>query len=255
MSNLKNLKYAVVREPGLNFPSCISSHPLRHTINLTKALNQHSNYCEALESFNLKIIHLPNNEFPDSCFVEDNAVIHYKKALITRMGVEARRGEEDSIENILRLLHLETKRAITPATIEGGDVIHLSDRLICGITQRTNTDGVDQMRNWLNVTVDTIIDPNIIHLKSYVNYLGKGVVIATKTYASHQILKNFKILIVDEDEGYAANTLTIENTVLMPTGFPKTQSMLRDNDFEVIALEMSEFQKCEGALTCLSLLF
>ncbi len=254
MSNLKDPKHAVVREPGINFPSCISSHPLRNTINLTKALNQHSNYCEALESFNLKIIHLPSNKFPDSCFVEDNAVIHDKKALITRMGVEARRGEENSIENVLKD-YMEIKRAVTPATIEGGDVIHLSDRLICGITQRTNTDGVDQMRNWLNVTVDLIVDPNIIHLKSYVTYLGEGVVIATKSYASHQILKNFKILTVDEDEGYAADTLTIENTVLMPTGFPKTQSMLRDNDFEVIALEMSEFQKCEGALTCLSLLF
>lgn len=254
MSNLKNLKHAVVREPGLNFPSCISSHPLRHTINLTKALNQHSYYCEVLESFNLKIVHLPSNEFPDSCFVEDNAVIQDKRALITRMGVEARRGEEKSIENVLKD-YMEIKRAVTPATIEGGDVIHLSDRLVCGLTQRTNTDGVDQMRNWLNVTVDLIVDPNIIHLKSYVTYLGKGYVIATKTYVNHPILKNFKVLIIDEDEGYAANTLTIENTVLMPTGFPKTQSMLRDNDFDVITLEMSEFQKCEGALTCLSLLF
>ena len=250
-----NPRRALVREPGSSFPKCISSHPLKHTINYSKALKQHLNYCQVLESLNLEIIYLTRNDkHPDSCFVEDNAVIHNEKALITRMGAESRRGEEDAIEAVLRD-YMEIKRAKAPATIEGGDIIHLPDRLICGITQRTNADGASQMKNWLNVIVDTFISPNIVHLKSYVTYLGDDFVIATKTYADNPILKNFKKLVVENDESYAANTLAIDNNVLMPKGFQKAQAKVRDAGFEVIPLDMSEFQKCEGALTCLSLIF
>lgn len=250
-----NLKYALVREPGPSFSRCISSHPLKNTISYSKALNQHSNYCQALESLNLEIIHLPSdNKYPDSCFVEDNAVIHDKKALIARMGAKSRRGEETAIKKVLQE-YMETFQAVPPATIEGGDVIHLPDHLICGVTQRTNTDGVNQIKKWLGVPVDTCVDPNIIHLKSYVTYLVKNIMITTRGYANHPVVKKFTPLIVPETEGYAANTLTIDDTVLIPDGFPKTQVMVRDAGFEVIALDMSEFQKCEGALTCLSLIF
>ncbi|MHA2245315.1 MAG: dimethylarginine dimethylaminohydrolase family protein [Candidatus Hodarchaeales archaeon] len=250
-----NPKRALVREPGSNFPKCITSHPLKHTISHSNALKQHSEYCQALESLNLEIIYLARNDkHPDSCFVEDNAVIHNRKALITRMGAVSRRGEEIAVEELLQG-YMETKRVVTPAIIEGGDVIHLTDRLICGITQRTNIDGVHQMENWLGVTVDTCVDPNIIHLKSYITYLGNDFAIATKSYTDNPVLNNFNILIVQEDESYAANTLTVNNCVLMPKGFPKTQDMVREAGFEVIPLDMSEFQKCEGSLTCLSLIF
>ena len=147
------VKNAIVREPGAKFSQCISSHPQHHEINVTNAKKQHSAYCNTLKELGLDVIHLPiDNEHPDSCFVEDCAVIHNNKALISRMGAEARRGEEEVVENALNDF-METRRTISPGTIEGGDIIHLPNHLICGITQRTNVAGVDQLKNWLNVPV------------------------------------------------------------------------------------------------------
>ncbi len=247
--------HALVREPGTTFPRCITSLSNRNLINVSLARKQHHNYCKTLVELGLEVIHLPrDDERPDSCFVEDTTVIHNKKAFITRMGAKSRRGEELSVETVLKN-YLKTKKAVTPATLEGGDVIHLSDRLICGVTQRTNTEGINQMEEWLGILVENWTDPNIVHLKSYITYLDNNFIIATETYATHPFLKDFSVLVVPSDESYAANTLTIDNTVLMPKYFPKTQTILRDAGFEVISLAMSEFQKCEGALTCLSLIF
>lgn len=248
-------KHAMVREPGARYHRCISSHPLRHTVDVRRARAQHAKYCRTLSELGIEVIAIPRDDVhPDSCFVEDNAVIHGGRALICRMAKESRRGEEDAVEEALRE-YREVKRATAPATVEGGDVIHLPDRLISGVTPRTNPEGVAQMEAWLGVPVETIIDPGIVHLKSYVTYLGDNTMIATEAYARYPILKGFTILRVPEEEGYAANTLAIGDTVLMPRGRPRAHAMVREAGFDVVPLDVSEFEKCEGALTCLSLLF
>jgi len=248
-------KHALVREPGARYRGCISSHPLRHTVDVSLARAQHAKYCSTLKELGIEVITIPrDDERPDACFVEDNAVIQGGKALICRMAKESRRGEEDAVEAMLRD-YMKVKRATAPATVEGGDVIHLPDRLISGVTERTNHEGVAQMENWLGVSVDTIVDPRIVHLKSYITYLGKKIMIATREYANHPVMKGFRVLVVPNDESYAANTLAIGDTVLMPRGHPRTQAMVREAGFDVLPLDVSEFEKCEGALTCLSLLF
>ena len=248
-------KRALVREPGSRYTRCISSHPLRHTIDVRQARAQHAEYCETLSELGLEVLTIPRDDVhPDSCFVEDNAVIHGSKALISRMAKESRRGEEEAVEEVLRE-YMEVKRAVAPATVEGGDVIHLPDRLISGVTQRTNPEGVAQMEAWLGVAVDTIVDPGIVHLKSYVTYLGDGTMIATRVCANHPALKGFTVLVVPDDEWYAANTLAIGETVLMPSGRPRAHAMVREAGSDVVPIDVGEFEKCEGALTCLSLLF
>lgn len=248
-------RHALVREPGEIYIKCISSHPLRHTVDVSLARRQHAEYCRTLSELGLEVIHLPvDDDHPDSCFVEDDAVIHGGKALICRMAKDSRRGEEDAVETFLRD-YMPIRRAVPPATVEGGDVIHLPDRLISGVTERTNLEGVAQMGLWLGVEVDTIVDPGIVHLKSYVTYLGGEMMIATRAYADHPALEEFKVLIVPEEEAYAANTLAIGDTVLMPEGCPRAHATVREAGFDVIPLDVSEFEKCEGALTCLSLLF
>ena len=248
-------KRALVRQPGARYTGCISSHPLRGTVDVSLARVQHSKYCDTLKDLGIEVITIPrDDEHPDACFVEDNAVIHRGKALICRMAKESRRGEEDAVKKTLEG-YMEVKRAAFPATVEGGDVIHLPDRLISGVTERTNHEGVAQTAAWLGVAVDTIVELGIVHLKSYVTYLGKNTMIATRRYANHPTLEGFNVLVVPEDEGYAANTLALGDTVLMPKGRPRAQSMVREAGFDVIDLDVSEFEKCEGALTCLSLLF
>lgn len=248
-------KHALVREPGARYIKCISSHPLRHTIDVQCARALHAEYCNTLSELGLEVITIPrDDEHPDSCFVEDNAVIHGGRALISRMAKDSRRGEEGAVEEVLRE-YMEVRRATAPATVEGGDVIHLPDRLISGVTQRTNPEGVAQMGAWLGVAVDTIVDPSIVHLKSYVTYLGDDTMIATRAYANHLVLEGFTVLIVPDDEWYAANTLAIGETVLMSSGRLRAHAMVREAGLEVVPMDVGEFEKCEGALTCLSLLF
>ena len=246
---------ALVREPGKLFPKCISSHPMRHTINIERARAQHRAYCDTLSDLGLEVIHLPREDrFADSCFIEDTAVIVGKKALICRLAKTSRQGEEEAVEVKLRE-HLSTSRVVAPGTVEGGDVIHLQTNLICGITQRTNKVGIQQLEKFLGVPVEAIENPQIIHLKSHVTNLRQYTFVATKSMAQHQTLKGFEILIVPDKEQYAANTLTIGDTVLIPKGYPQTKSLIKKAGFTVVPLDMSEFAKCEGALTCLSLFF
>jgi len=129
------------------------------------------------------------------------------------------------------------------------------DRLISGLTQRTNEEGVTQMREFLGVPVDTIADPSIVHLKSYVTYLGRGIMIAAERYAGHRALRGFEVVVVPEGEEYAADTLAIGDTVLMTSGLPRAHEAVRELGFDVVPLEVSEFEKCEGAITCLSIIF
>ncbi len=248
-------KYGIVRKPSNSFTRCISSNPQKYTINIENALEQHSKYCEILKEFGIELLYLPiDNNYPDSCFVEDHAVIHNNKAFITRMGAESRRGEENELEAVLKEFKL-VERAESPATLEGGDVIHTPSHLISGITQRTNQEGAAQMGDWLDVKVDTCIDPNIVHLKSYVTYLGNNQLLCTVNYAKHSVFEEFEKIFVSPAENYAANCLIIGNSIIMPSGFPKTKDQLESHGYEVIDIKINEFKLCEGALTCLSLLF
>lgn len=248
-------KRALVREPGRNYKSCISCHPERASIDLTKAREQHRAYCRTLEDLGLEVIRLESDdEHADSCFVEDNAVVHSGRALICRMARPARRGEEGPVEEALSH-YVRTKRTVGPGTIEGGDIVHLPDGLLSGLSERTNQNGIDQMRAWLDVKVDAIEDPRMVHLKSHVTYLGDGKMIVSRRFARHHTLQRFELVVLPEDEAYAADTLTVGGTVLMCSGRVQSHALVRDAGFDVIPLDTSEFEKCEGALTCLSILF
>jgi len=247
-------KFAIVKPPSRSYQRCVSSHPLRSTVDFARAQDQHTAYCAVLEELGLDLIRLaPDDTKPDSCFVEDTAIIHGNKAFITRMAINSRRGEEASVREELEK-HLNVTHCRPPATIEGGDAIHLPDELIIGETQRTTAGGIGQAGECLQVPVKTIKDIAIVHLKSHVTYLGSGVVICTGRYVDHPELTQFEKLVVDKKEVYAANTLAIGDVVLMTKGYPVSAQLVRDAGFDVITLDMSEFEKCEGALTCLSLL-
>ena len=248
-------RHALVRTPGDSYRSCLSTHPLHSTVSLELAREQHARYCETLSELGLEVIQVPRDDLhPDSCFVEDNAVVHGGRGLICRMAKESRRGEQPGVAAKLEEF-MPVWWAEEPATIEGGDVVHLEDRLICGITQRTNPDGVAQLEEWLRVPVSTIFDPGIMHLKSYVTYLGRGIAIATEKYSRHPALEGLHILIPPEGEEYAADTLAVGDTVLMAEGHVEAHRLVRDAGFDVIPMDVSEIEKCDGALTCLSILF
>ena len=246
---------ALVREPGSTFSRCISTHPMRHTIDVGRARVQHAAYVAALEGLGLEVLKLPRDDsLPDSCFVEDTAVVHGAKALVARPAKESRRGETEAVRAVLSE-HLRTKVAEAPATVEGGDVLHTGDRLVCGLTGRTNGEGARQLAEWLEVRVDTVEDPSIMHLKSYVSHIDEGRVLVTRRFAGHPALEGLEKIVVPEGEEYAANVLSVDGAVVMPKGYPGTEALLERSGVRVSALEMTEFPKCDGAMTCLSILF
>ncbi|MFX1265312.1 MAG: dimethylarginine dimethylaminohydrolase family protein [Promethearchaeota archaeon] len=249
------LEHALVRPPPRTFSNCISSHPEHDSLDLRLARRQHSAYCNVLSELGIEVIVLPVDVVhPDSCFVEDTAVVRGGRAFITRLAKESRRGEEEGVLETLKQ-YKSVKAATQPATIEGGDIIHLPDRLISGITRRTNREGIDQMTAWLDVASDLVRDQSIIHLKSHVTYIGKDVILVTEAFADHPVLHDLVKVVVPFEERYAANALAIGEIVLMSEGHPQTREMVSGLGFDVKSLKMSEFQKCEGALTCLSILF
>ncbi len=249
------VRRAIVREPGERFSRCISTHPMVHTVDVTRAREQHGFYVETLEDLGIDVIRLDrDDEHADSCFVEDTAVVHGGKALVCRPAEESRRGEVVSVEAALSG-RLHVRRAVGPATVEGGDVLHLHDRLVSGLTKRTNEEGVRQLADWLEVRVDTVSDPAIMHLKSHVSHIRDGTVLVTKAFADKAPFEGLQKLIVPEGEEYAANVLSVNGTVVMPAGYPGTKTLLEGAGVDVVVLEMTEFPKCDGAMTCLSILF
>jgi len=251
----KEPKRAITREPGARYAQCISCHPLKATIDLERAREQHRAYCAVLEELGLEVIRMSRDDInPDSCFVEDTAVVHGGRALACRPAVESRRGEAETVAELLDE-YFELARARSPATIEGGDVIHMKDRLISGITQRTNNIGVQQMSDWLDVRVDTVEDKEIVHLKSYVTYIGRNTIVASDRFARHGAFAGLKVVKIPPDEAYAADALAVGDVVLMAAGRHASHMQVREAGFEVVPIDVSEFEKCEGAITCLSILF
>ncbi|RMG36115.1 MAG: hypothetical protein D6732_08600 [Methanobacteriota archaeon] len=246
---------AILREVPDTYRNCLSSHPLHDNVNVHKAQVQHEQYKNALNDLGIETIVLPKlNQFPDSCFVEDNALLSGKRAFISRMGVSSRMEETQSIVDVLQEF-FEIKKCVAPGTIEGGDVIHLPDAMISGLSLRTNLEGVKQAEMWLGKKFLTIDAPDIMHLKSYVTYIGENTFVSTKRFASHPVLQNFNVIVVPKGEEYGANTLTMNGTVLLSSHAPKLKNILETEGFETLSLEMTQFEYCNGALTCLSLRF
>ncbi len=246
---------AILREIPDTYPKCVSSYPLKSNLRLEKAREQHHQYKKTLDDLGIDTIVLEKDDrFPDSCFVEDTAIVHGDRAVITRFGEPSRRGEEKKVAEILKEFK-ELSFISEPATIEGGDVIHFADYLVSGITQRTNQQGVNQTSRFLGVRIETIEDPTIVHLKSYVTYLSKDVLVSTRKYAAHPLFESFQVIEVPPEEAYGANTLTIGDVVIISSGHPTLEARIKEYGFDVIKLNMSEFEKCEGALTCLSVRF
>jgi dimethylargininase len=248
---------AIVRKPAKTFANGIT------TANLGKpdfelARKQHDAYCEALIKCGLELSILEANpDFPDSCFVEDTAVVTNDFGVIARPGDPRRLGEEKEIEEILKPV-MKLHYIEEPGFLDGGDIMQADDTFYIGLSTRTNLKGSKQLHKILesyNYKALSIPVCNLLHLKTGVNYLGENNMLVHCDYCSKDDLLAYNQIKIHLDEAYAANSLRINDYVLVPKGFPKTLSSIESLGYKTIILDLSEYQKMDGGLSCLSLRF
>jgi dimethylargininase len=250
-----NAKFAIVRPVPESYDLCVRTKPER--IDVAVARKQHRAYCRALQELGLELVWVKgDNALPDSCFVEDAAIVVGEKAIICNMKIESRAREVVDVAKTLRKLK-EIHYIKPPATIDGGDVLKVEDRIFVGLSARTNLQGVHQLKMILgntNLRIVPVKVHNTLHLKSACTYLGDRCVILSKGHFSTGILRDYDRIAIPAEEEYAADCLAVNGTVLMAKGYPKTMRLIEERRFFVRELDVSEFRKGEGALTCLSII-
>jgi len=251
------LTVAITRRPGKNFDKGLTTARFGKP-NYELVLKQHASYVNALKVIGLKVIELgPQPAYPDAHFVEDTAVVTPAVAVITNPGAASRQGEEKSIAEVLAQ-YRELENIEAPGTLDGGDVLMIGNHFFIGISERTNPEGAEQLGRIVEKYGNTFTTVQVgagLHLKSSVNYLGQNRILVTREFGNHEALSGYEKIIVDREEEYAANTLWINDHLLMPGGFPNTRKKLAFLNQKIIELEVSEMQKMDGGLTCLSIRF
>jgi len=245
---------ALVRKPGLSFPRALSGHPGKDDIDLATALSQHEDYVKALEQAGGKVEHLPSQDhLADATFVEDTAVILQDKILLCPMKETSRQEEVQATATALKT-YGNCVTLDAPATLDGGDVMDTPGTIFVGLSKRTNLRAINALAKLTPKKIVPVAVTKGLHLKSATTYLGNNLLIIDPTRVDASNLKQLDWIEVGEKESYAANCLALGNIVLMPAGFPNVSAKIRARGMETIELEMSEFEKADGGVTCLSLI-
>lgn len=222
------------------------------------AFKQHQEYIDVLKTCGVEVKILEADErYPDSCFVEDPAVVTADFAIVTNPGVDTRNGEKDTIGEGLKD-YFEKYEYITEGTLEGGDVLQIDKHFYIGLSKRTDQEGAKSFIKIVEkygYTGEAVKLKEMFHLKSGVNFIGENTVLVAGEFITDVRFDNFKKLAINSDEMYAANCIRINEFLVMPANFPKTKAQLIKAGFNVKEVQMSEFQKIDGGLSCLSLRF
>jgi dimethylargininase len=253
---------AITREISPALAHCELSYLPRQPIDFPRARQQHRTYQQALAALGVLVVTLPAEpDLPDSVFVEDPAIVLNELAVILPLGAESRRREADSLAQALSP-YRKLARIELPATIEGGDVLRIGRRLLVGLSQRTNAEGIRRLSEILapfNYEVLPVQITGCLHLKSAVTCLGffggKPVLLANRAWFDTAPFAGCDWIDVAPEEPHAANALELCGSVLFPKSFPRTRQLIEQRGRDVVALDISELQKAESGLTCSSLIF
>ncbi len=250
---------AIVRPPAHTFAQGLTTASLGAPDH-ARTLEQHAAYCRALVRSGCGVVELPaDDRYPDSTFVEDIAfVLPGQGAILTRPGASSRQGEVEMMRDAIHAFFPEAAQMVAPGTLDAGDVCEVGTHVFIGISQRTNEHGAQQLVDWLAghrctaSTVDIRDTPGILHLKSGVCALDTRRLVAIDALAEHDAFLEYDVVRVPEHEAYAANCVRVNDVVFVAAGFPITHARLRELGYSLEVLDMSEFERMDGGLSCLS---
>ena len=245
---------ALTRAVPPSIVHCELSHLARTPIDVERAVLQHREYELALERQGCRVERIaPEPEMPDSVFVEDTAIVLDEIAVITRPGAESRRGETRSMADALKpyrkLVSIEE-----PGTLDGGDVLRVGGLLFAGLSDRTNAEGVRQLRQ-LAANVEGIPVTKCLHLKSTVSEVAEETLLINPNWIDREHFRRYRLIEVDPSEEFAANALRLGSGVIYPSEFPRTRERLERAGIQVWDVPAGELAKAEGGVTCCSVTF
>lgn len=231
------------------------------------ALEQHVRYVQALRDRGLDVIQLPPDEaHPDGTFVEDTAIVTERGAVVTRPGATSRRGEVQSVAQCLRNCCARSYTIEAPGTLDGGDICEADGHFLIGISARTNEHGAEQLAEQLgrwgyaSSIIDIRAKSTLLHLKSGIAYLGGALWVADGAIeddlrSCKGVDRASRIVIVPPSEAYAANCVRVNDAVFVAAGYPLMHAALEARGCRAVQIDVSEFRKMDGGLSCLSLRF
>ena len=249
--------YAITRQPGVNFANGLTQADLgRPSYSLISL--QHAAYVDTLKGLGLTVTEMePLRDYPDAYFIEDPALVTPDVAILTIPGAPSRQGEQNSLAPVLQL-YRELVHIQPPGTVDGGDILMAGNEIFVGLSARTNSNGAQQLSEILNkhgYRLTPIAIEGGLHLKSDVNYIGDNTLLLTRGFAQLAEFDRYDKIVLKDEESYAANTLLINGCLITPKGFPDTHKKIEQTGYDVVELDVSEMQKMDGGLTCLSLRF
>ena len=251
-------KNAIVKTPSQSMINGLTSANLGQP-DYANALIQHQDYIQALKECGLEVKVLDADEdFPDSTFVEDVALCTPHCAIITNPGAATRKQEIHAMIPAIQEHYKHIEYIKAPGTIEAGDIMMVGDHYYIGLSERTNQQGANQMIAFLNqygMQGSMVTMNEFLHLKTGVNYLENQNLLASGEFVSKPEFASYNISEIEEDEAYATNSVWVNDIILTPKGFPKTKLIIEKLDYKIREVDVSEFQKLDGGLSCLSLRF
>jgi dimethylargininase len=240
--------------PASNLAKGVVTHIERTAVDTERADAQWEAYTKVLEDNGWTTREVAFAEsLADSVFVEDTLVILDNVAVVTRSSVKSRRDEADAAEDAAASLGLNIERIMHPGTLDGGDVLVVGDRIYVGRGSRTNADGIRQFREIATragYRVTAVPVTKALHLKTALTALPDGTILGHTDLVDNPAFFP-RFLSVPEKAGTNVVVLS-ETSVLVSSSAPKTAAMITDLGYTVVSVDISEFEKLEGSLTCLS---
>lgn len=244
---------ALVRPTSRRLADGQLTHLARTAVDIDLAERQWDAYCQELVTWGFELAAVErDDDLPDSVYVEDAVVVFDDLAVLTSPGAATRRGETDAVRATLQSLRLETAALTLPGTLDGGDVLKIGRTVYVGQGGRTNADGIHQLRSLLTPrgwTVVAVPVTRVLHLKSAVTALPDGTVIGHPDDVD--VPSVFERFLPVPEHGAAVVVLG-DDTVLMAASVPRSIALVRSLGYRVVTVDISEFEKLEGCVTCLS---